>query len=253
MHLSPWRRLRGKSLLAAVAALSMTASPSRAAAAAPADALFRSLILQRVQAHSRGDAPAYRRLLAKEFVHVDDTGTRRTASEIAQIVGSGNTSEWQLGALHARLITPSLAVVDCEVTEMVLLGSRRLRMPLHETDVFVLRGGRWLFLEHAETHALDLPVAVALDRDSLSDYAGRYEWWPGFEDIITCRGNQLYGQSSGESIASPLLAASDESFFVEGDPGLTVFVRGKDGRVTHELVHFPDGKVLVARKMKSDD
>lgn len=236
-------------LLLAVTVLSTAVLPSLAAAAPPTDATFGALILQRVQAHSRGDAVAYRRLLDREFVHVDDTGKRRMVSEIAQIVGSGNHSTWQLGALHARLITSSLAVVDCELTEVVPFGASQLRMPLHETDVFVFRGGRWLFLQHAETHALDLPVAVPIDEALLSDYVGRYEWWPGFEDVVTSRGNQLYGQSPGETAATPLLAASKESFFVEGDPALTIFVRGKDGKVTHELVHFPDGKVIVARKL----
>ena len=218
------------------------------AASPPSDEVFRSLILQRVEAHSRGDAAAYRRLLAEGFVHVDDTGKRRTVAEMESAHGSGNHSSWELGVSHARLVAPSLAIIDCEITELVPFGPRQIRMPLHETDVFVLRKGRWLFLEHAETHAIDSPIAVTLYAATLDDYVGRYEFWPGFEDTVTRTGSQLYVQSTGDASPSPLRAASDDSFFVEGDPAIGVFVRGRDGRVNGELAHFPDGKVLVARK-----
>jgi hypothetical protein len=86
------------------------------AAPAPSDEIFGKLILQRVQAHSRGDAAGYRRLLADDFVHIDDTGERRTLDKIGGIVGAGNRSRWEVGKLHARRIGDSLAIVDCELT-----------------------------------------------------------------------------------------------------------------------------------------
>jgi hypothetical protein len=220
------------------------------AAPAPSDELFGKLILQRVQAHSRGDVAGYRQLLADDFVHIDDTGKRRAVDEIGGIVGAGNRSRWEVGKLHARRIGDSLAIVDCELTEFVPFGPRELRMPLHETDVFVLRGDNWLFLEHAETHALDTPAPVTPNSAALDDYVGRYECWPGYSETFTRRGDQLYGQATGDKSPAPLRAATNESFFVEGDPGLIVFVRGANGKVTHELIHFPDGKLLVARKIK---
>ena len=222
-----------------------------AAAPAPLDELFGKLILQRVQAHSRGDATGYRQLLAEDFVHVDDTGKRRTVDEIGGIVGAGNRSRWEVGKLHARRIGDSLAIVDCDLTEFVPFGPREVRMPLHETDVFVLRGDNWLFLEHAETHALDHPAPVTPDSAVLDDYVGRYECWPGYSETFTRNGDRLYAQATGDKSPTPLHAASNESFFVEGDPVLIVFVRGANGKVTHELMHFPDGKLLVARKIKA--
>jgi hypothetical protein len=213
--------------------------------------IFRKLVLQRVEAHSRGDAAGYRQLLAVDFVHVDDTGKRRTIDEIAGLVGTGNRSRWEVSKLHARPIGDSLAIVDCDLTEFVPFGPRELRMPLHETDVFVLRGDSWLFLEHAETHALDPPTPVTPNNAVLDDYVGRYECWPGYSETFTRNGNQLYGQATGDKSSAPLHAASNESFFVEGDPGLIVFVRDANGKVTHELIHFPDGKLLVARKVQA--
>ena len=241
---------RSSFILVLLSALTgLTAFSSLAAAPTPSDGLFRSLILQRLQAHSRGDVGAYSRLLDKDFVHVDDAGKRRIAAEMSAIA-QANNSHWVLGRSHTRLIAPTLVIVDCEVNELAQFGARRLRMPLHETDVFVLRDGQWLFLEHAETHVLDSPSAMKPDDASLKDFPGHYEWWPGYEDTISRRGNQLYAQATGDKAATPLLAATGESFFVKGDPAITVFVRGPSGKVTHELIHFPDGKVVVARKVK---
>jgi hypothetical protein len=223
--------------------------PSMSADSAASDAVFRGLILSRLRAHSAGDVQAYRHLLADDFVHVDDTGKRRTIADMAAFHGSGNASSWELGMSHTRFITPTLAIVECESTEFAKFGPRELRMPLQETDVFVYRDNRWLFLEHSETHKVDQPAVPPVHNAHLSDYVGRYQWWPGYEETITLRGDRLYDQATGDDTAVPLSAASDESFFVEGEPSIAVFTRDATGKVTGEVVHFPDGKVVFARKM----
>jgi len=171
---------------------------------------------------------------------------------MAAFNGSGNSSRWELGTSHARFVTSDLVIVECEVTEFVMFGSREMRMPLQETDVFVHRGKQWLFLEHAETHMLDLPSEQSTSTDwSMSDDVGRYQWWAGYEDTITFRDGQLYAQASGDDKAVQLKAASNEAFYVDGDPSIVVFTRDSTGQVTGELVHFPDGKVVFARKLQS--
>ena len=249
MNTTKLRSLSYRPLLSVILALGVGLVTDCSAAPPPADEVFRNLILQRVQAHSRGDLAGYRALLTDDFVHVDDAGKRRTVGEMASLVGKGNHDKWEVGELHARHISDSLAIVDCEVTELVPFGPREVRMPLHETDVFVLSGDRWLFREHAETHALDSPKPTAPDSKTLDDYVGRYEWWPGCVDTFTRKGNQLFGQSTDDDSPTELHAASNEAFFVEGDPGLTLFVRGPTGKVIHELIHFPDGKVILARRL----
>jgi hypothetical protein len=243
------RRTLTRALSALVVVLGLPALSGQSAAPVPSDTLFRNLILQRVEAHSRGDVRAYRDLLDEGFVHVDDGGKRRTAAEMGAIA-QPNNSQWVLGKSYTRLIAPTLAIVECEVTELVPFGPRRLRMPLQETDVFVLRANRWLFLEHAETHVLDAPRAASVDGPALDDFVGRYEWWPGYQETFSRRGGQLYGQATGDTTSTPLLPATGESFFAADDAGIAIFVRGRDGKVSHELVHFPDGKVVVARKVE---
>lgn len=223
--------------------------PFAISAAKAADAVFRNLILRRLQAHSRGDAAGYRKLLADDFVHVDDTGKRRTLSEMGAYHGAGGRSRWEMSTFHARRLADSLVIADCEVTEFVPLGPRELRMPLHETDVFVLRGGRWLFLQHAETHVASNPKQAEPNAMTLDEYVGRYEWWPGYAETFTRKGNQLFVQTTGDDSLTLLHAASDESFFSQGDPSLVVFVRDATGKVTREIAHFPDGQVLIGNKV----
>lgn len=124
-----------------------------------------------------------------------------------------------------------------------------MTIPFHETDVFIWREGRWLFLQHEETLQIVNPKAAAPEARSLDDYVGRYEWWPGYVDIITRKGNTLFGQDSPDAAPTPMKASSGESFFIAGDASLVTFARDRNGRVTHYLFHFPDGQVVVARKL----
>ena len=244
-------RLRNTYALHAVIAglISLCCSRSFAAAAAGTlDDVFRQMILQRLEAHSRGDVEGYRRLLDDRFVHVDDTGTRRTVAEIAAIA-QPNDSKWSLGASHTRSVTPSLALVECEISEEVAFGPRRIAMPLMETDLFVKRHDGWRFLEHAETHAVAALPALAVDAAALRDFAGTYEWWPGYRETFTADATELYAQAPDEKDRAHLKAASAESFFVPGDPTLVVFLRNAEGKVDAQLVHFANGRVFVAKKV----
>jgi len=89
----------------------------------------------------------------------------------------------------------------------------------------------------------------APDVRSLDDYVGRYEWWPGYVDIITRQGNALFGQDSPHAAPTRMEASSWESFFVKDDASQVTFVRDRHGRVTQYLLHFPNGQVVVARKL----
>ena len=83
----------------------------------------------------------------------------------------------------------------------------------------------------------------------LDDYVGRYQWWPGYVDIITRKGNTLYGHDSLNVTPTAFEPASDESFLIPGQASLVVFVRNRNGVVTHYVAHSPNGSVVVARKL----
>jgi ketosteroid isomerase-like protein len=226
------------------------AAQGSAASDRPSDSTFRQLISARLGAYDRGDSGAYRQLLADDFVHVDDRGVRRTGAQvISRVAGnSGAQNRHEVGELHFRRFG-DIAVVDAEVVEYFRLGPREMSARAHETDVFVQRGSRWLLLQHAETPTVALPIPIKPDPASLDQYVGRYEWWPGYAEKISRKGDALYVEVPGES-STKLYPASRESFFAAGEPSLIVFVRDPKGRVTDFLVHFPDGQIFRARKIE---
>ncbi len=73
--LSQGRSIGIRILLLALALRGGTLASSGANPLPPED-VFRKLILQRVEAHSQNDAAGYLKLLATDFVHIDDTGKR---------------------------------------------------------------------------------------------------------------------------------------------------------------------------------
>lgn len=241
---------------AAAVAMAIACAPSvgaREAGTPPrSDAVFRELIAKRLRAYGDGDRVAYGRLVASEFVHIMDTGIRRTRDELLEHVAAnkGSKSRYEVGTLHAQ-VYGQVALVDCDVIHYPSFGPREVATPFHETDVFIWRDGRWLYRQHQETLTVVNDRAEAQDGSSLDDYVGRYEWWPGYVDIITRKGNMLFGQDSLNGTPTPMEASSGESFFVAGDASALTFARDPNGKVTHYLLHFPNGRVVVARKLAS--
>jgi SnoaL-like domain len=240
-------RLRSWAVLAACA---IALSPAGAAAQSGDAILFRDLILQRRQAYGRGDTAAYARLVADSLVHIDDRGMRRDRAAVMRFVkeNAGGRARYVIGDLHVRR-TGSIAVVDCDVTEFIPFGPREQRIAAHELNVFEMHGARWLLVQHAETPLLGQPDSVAMDSLTLDQYVGRYEWYPGFVDTITRRGNQLFILSTGESEPAPLSAAGNGAVVIEGDPSVGFFTRDASGKVDAELVHFLDGRLVRARRV----
>lgn len=218
----------------------------------PPDSLFRRLILLRRQAYGRGDSAAYGRLLADDVVHISDLGVRRTRAALVAHVGAkgGGAARFEVSALQVRLVGPETAVVDCEVFEYMRLGSRDVRITARELNVFRQEAGVWRLLAHAETPEVTSPAVVAVPAARLQDYAGVYEWWPGYRETYTVRHGRLLVQATGDSAAVPLDAAAPDAFFAPGDPSVGFFVRDASGRVQSLLVHFADGRVVVARRVR---
>ncbi len=214
------------------------------------DAVLGQMVTARLAAYDHGDADAYRQLLADDFIHVDDQGVRRTIDEVMARVSkkTRSTNRHEVDKVNARQFG-DLAVADFEVIEHIRLGPREMTLRAQELDVFINRNGKWLFLQHSETPVAIPPVPAQVDVGELDQYTGQYEWWPGYIEIVSRKGDKLYIQAVGDEPAE-LQPASKESFVVPGDPSLIIFVRGPKGQVTHYIVHFNDGQVVIARKVK---
>ncbi|MDQ2929602.1 MAG: nuclear transport factor 2 family protein [Gemmatimonadota bacterium] len=226
-----------------------SAQPGGASANADERA-FHDLILRRRVAYGHGDTAAYGRLVSPDVVHIDDRGNRRNRAVLMQFVlaNVGSRARYEVGVVHVRH-AGALVIADCDVTEYIPFGPREQMIAAHESNVFERRDGRWLLLQHSEAPILSQPARIALDSMTLEQYVGRYEWYPGYVDTISRRGARLFIQSTGEAEPTALTAAGNDAFFVDGDPTVGFFVRDSTGRVSKELVHFLDGRLVIARRV----
>lgn len=217
----------------------------------PADSVFRRLVLERRQAFGRGDSAGYGRLLAAEVVHISDVGARRTRESLLAHVAAnrGAHPRYEVGALHARFAGP-VVLVDCEVLEYISVGTRELRGSARELNVFVQQEGGWKLTAHAETPEVMSPTPLPLPAATVSDYVGEYEFWPGYRETFTQRGDRLFVRATGDTVSVHLEAAAPDAFFMAGDPGISLFARDASGRVSRLLEHFADGQVFVGRRVR---
>ena len=109
-----------------LAAAVTVAYPASALGPPPIPAeVFRELLAARLAAFDRGDAAAYGRLLASDFVHVDEAGIRSVGAPVLERVaahaaaGTGHV----VGEVHVRRLG-DLAIVDADVTEYLAHGPR---------------------------------------------------------------------------------------------------------------------------------
>jgi hypothetical protein len=244
------------SLLPAIALFLAVPVPLQAQAppaATPVATDFSHLILQRLAAASRGDTAHYRQFFSEGAVVIVENGTRNNLDEVVAAVAREAAatqahSEYEIKDVH---VVPdgSFVMVDYLIIEHVSAGSRSLTFRYRALDLFVPRAEGWRVLRHVHSSAATTPTPLAIDAARLQDYVGRYEWWPGYIDTITCKGTELYSQMTGDQKATLSLAATPESFFFAGETPLLVFIRDQSGRVTHYLLHWGDGQVTVARRL----
>jgi hypothetical protein len=211
------------------------------------DTIFRKLILERIRAYGRGDVATYTGMLDKGFVHISDLGQRRTALQMRAYVGghSDNHASYSISNLSV-LMRSGLAVVDAEVHERL----PEMELAQQETNIFILRDGRWLYLRHQETARWAAPVAVAERGERLDDYVGRYRTTAGTTDVISLHNGRLFDRTLPGDDREPLVRVARGAFGFSNDPTLAVFLRNSAGKVTQCLWHLPSGQTTISERVE---
>jgi hypothetical protein len=237
---------RGSMLIVVTMLVSLFSAPALGEQRNGTDTIFRKLILERIRAYGRGDVETYTAMLAKGFVHISDLGQRRTEAQMRAYVGghADNHASYTISNL-SWLMKSGLAVVDAEVHEHL----PDMELAQHETDIFVLRAGRWLYLRHQETARWEAPVAVAALGDRLDDYIGRYRTTAGTIDVIALRHGRLVDQTLPDDAQEPLVHVARGAFGFSDDPTLAVFLRDTSGKVTQCLWHLPSGQTTISKRI----
>jgi uncharacterized protein YchJ len=225
------------------AALCLLASPAWAGDDA---AVFKKIIEARLAALKRGDAAAIVAMLDPGYVTISDLGVRRTHAEMAAYLAtmSNPTIDYTVDKVHAD-IAGDYAFVDAEVREDMVDAVNGWR----ESDVFVRRDGRWLYLRRQETAMPHAPQAVSVPGDRLEDYVGEYRTQKGTRDIIGLTDGVLTGRSAPEDAPTALIQVGPGAFAVPGATDLAVFTRDRRGAVTGFVSHLPTGQVVPSYRV----
>ena len=217
------------------------------------NSLFAQLLANRTAVAKRVDTAAYRRLIDPSFVYIADNGVRETGDEHIRALPARfkelNQSRFENDSLKVYM-RDGVAFVDYRTLQHQLQGTRDMTWAYRVSETYVRPDHQWLLMRHAEVRIISQPITQQLNKSLLAEYVGRYEWWPGYVDVISRRGNQLFNQVTGDAKAELNLAATPESFFIAHDPSLIVFIRDEKGHVIAYLLHLPDGQVIRARKLR---
>ena len=87
---------------------------------------------------------------------------------------------------------------------------------------------------------------VEVDEEILEMYVGTYELVPGFNIVISRKGNQLFGQATGQP-AFELHAKSDTEFYLTVTDAQVVFSQDDEGKMM--LTLYQGGQVLPGKRI----
>ena len=69
-------------------------------------------------------------------------------------------------------------------------------------------------------------------------------------DLISRKGDKLFGQGAPDDTPTELFPESSDTFFIPGDPTRMTFVRDETGKVTGLVLHIPDREIVRERKVR---
>jgi ketosteroid isomerase-like protein len=211
-------------------------------------------IRERLAAIRRGDAKTYLTYFAEDCFVTSDNG--------ALIRPEGISNEW-IDTTAAGVSYHGSEPLDLQVHAYGDVAVASFRLELDEdwagqklfgtsrfTDVFSRRSDRWLLVAHQETPVPNARrVAVKVDPVGFDAYSGEYQITPGYKIKVKRAGDRLMEQWPSDPDYLEDVPVSDSTFVARGEPGLSIYVKGKTGKVTHFISRTPSGD-LIAKKIK---
>ena len=160
----------------------------------------------------------------------------------------GSKSERVLTRFHCE-IKGNLAFLDYRIDETQRRGDTTYTQSFRHLDTFERRK-EWTVSYAMQVQIFDDPAIAKVDPATYATFVGRYENTSGVVDLITRRGDKLFGQEAEEDTPTELLPESSDTFFIPGDPARITFVRDQPGKVVGMVVHIPDREVRREKKVK---
>ena len=206
----------------------------------------------RQRAYAHGDCAGWAVYVSDDFRFIDQAGhsfTRDQEMKECQLpLPPGSKSERVLTSFHCE-IKGNLAFLDYRIDETQRRGDTTYTRSFRHLDTFERRK-EWTVSYAMQVQIFDDPAIAKVDPTTYATFVGRYENTSGVVDLITRRGDKLFGQEAEEDTPTELLPESSDTFFIPGDPARITFVRDQPGKVVGMVVHIPDREVRREKKVK---
>ena len=136
-------------------------------------------------------------------------------------------------------------------SEKEIYGEQSLTHRWMVVETYLKKDDNWLLIAHVQVPEPLKRKSVEVSPALLAQYAGQYEWGPGFVDTISLAGGKLLAQTTNEDKPDELLALNETTFFEDGDgdESLVVFEKGATGKVSGYVLRSRGGEI-IAKKIK---
>lgn len=225
-------------------AVAVTGQPQTTQATTVKD--IERVILERLDAASRGDGVAWAKYVADDCICSTSTKASLQA-EISSRPASFRNWYSDVVGLEVRLHDET-AVVRYRVTEHSQVGTQKVSFGVFRVETYRRLNGEWKLIAGADRGIPSDPTIVDLHPKALDAFVGRYEYAPGIVDTIKREGRQLIMLPAGQA-REEIFAENNTTFFGKGQDWRMIFIKDAKGRVTGFRFR-QNGTDFVAKKLR---
>ena len=179
-----------------------------------------------------GNAEPFKKYFAEDAMFFDEKG--RTMDKAALVKDIQPMPKGYSGTI--KLVRPkshiegNVAILSYDLDETETIFGQNMTARYHETDTWMLRGGKWQIVAGQVLRYYEDPAAGKADTSKFRNYVGTYRLGPERTMAVTSEDGHLYATRSGRPREELIPEASD-IFFRKGVEGRTLFGNGDDGKV----------------------
>lgn len=205
---------------------------------------------ERILRFDRGDRSLWGPYVAEGYLIATPTGTIQTRKEVMdgfEPPRDGYHNEFSFKDVHVRR-DGDTAVMSYVIDEYEFWDDQKCVVPkLRKTDTYILRNKRWMLLASQETFIPAPYKEVSIDPGTFQHYAGRYRLMHSLLYTVSILDGRLFLKESDKPDPKVLRPMSADTFFADGESAKIIFVRDKQGDVTHFLIRDNDYDIKVPR------
>ena len=203
-----------------------------------------------MDAFATGNQEPFKKYYAEDAIFSDEKG--RTMGKSALVKEIQPLPQGYSGTIKIEqpksLIEANAAILNYDLDETEIVFGQRLHARYHQTDTWLLRGGKWQIVATQVLRYYEDPAPGKADSSKFPDYTGTYQLAPERTLTILVEDGHLYEQRKGRPREELIPEASD-IFFRKGVEGRTLFGYDKNGKVT-ALIDRRNNEDILWTKVK---